>query len=51
VTDNYFWKRRVIDETYENILSMRHLSGEVEVRYGTLTFASDFTLPRLPRAD
>ncbi len=51
ITDNYYWKRTVCDWTYDDILAMKHLSGEVEVRYGTLTFASDFAMPTLPRAD
>jgi hypothetical protein len=51
VTDNYFWKRKVADETFDGVLAMRNLSGEVEVRHGSLTFASDFTMPTLPRAD
>jgi hypothetical protein len=51
VTDNYYWKRQVVDETFDDALAMRKLSGEVEVRHGSLTFASDFTMPTLPRAD
>ncbi len=51
VTDNYYWKRQVVDETFDDALAMRKLSGEVEVRHGSLIFASDFTMPTLPRAD
>jgi hypothetical protein len=51
VTDNYYWKRKVADETFDDVLAMRKLTGEVEVRHGSVTFASDFTMPKLPRAD
>jgi hypothetical protein len=51
VTDNYYWKRKVIDETFDDDVAMRHLTGEVEVKYGSLTFASDFTMPRLPNPE
>ncbi|MFO0927554.1 MAG: hypothetical protein U0736_11015 [Gemmataceae bacterium] len=52
VTDHYYWKRRVGDLTFDDDpLAMRHLSGEVELRLGTVTFSSDFTLPRLPAAE
>ena len=44
VTDNYYWKRKVSDTTIDDALAMRTLSGEVEVTYGTLTFASDFSI-------
>jgi hypothetical protein len=51
VTDNYYWRRRVADVTFDDALALGKLTGEVEVTYGTLTFASDFGLPRLPKVE
>ena len=52
VTDNYFWRRRVSDTSVEDdSFAMRKLAGEVEVTHGSLTFASDFTMPNLPKAE
>jgi hypothetical protein len=51
VTDNYYWKRKVADVTFEDDLAIRKLCGEVEVTYGTLTFACDFTMPAVPRVE
>ena len=51
VTDNYYWKRKVADEALDDPLAMRHLTGEVEVRHGSVTFASSFTMPKLPRPE
>lgn len=50
VTDNYYWNRKVADVTFDDDpVALRKLTGEVEVRHGTLTFSSDFTLPVLPK--
>jgi hypothetical protein len=51
VTDNYYWKRRVADVTFEDSLALGKLTGEVEVTYGSLTFSSDFALPKLPKVE
>jgi GTPase SAR1 family protein len=51
VTDNYFWKRKVADETFEDELAIRKLTGEVEVTYGTLTFSCDFSMPSMPKVE
>ena len=51
VTDNYFWKRKVADVSFEDALALSKLTGEVEVTYGSLTFTSDFALPKLPKVE
>ena len=51
VTDNYYWKRKVADVTFDDDLAMRKLTGEVEVTYGSLTFSSDFTMPTVPKVE
>jgi hypothetical protein len=51
VTDNYFWKRKVADETFEDDLDILKLSDEVEVNHGSLTFSSDFKMPSLPKVE
>jgi hypothetical protein len=51
VTDNYFWKRRVGDTTFDDPFALQKLAGEVEVTHGSLTFASDFIMPSLPKAE
>jgi hypothetical protein len=51
VTDNYFWKRKVADETFDDDLAILKLNGEVEVSYGSVTFSSDFTMPTVPRVE
>src|SRR5262249_18320228 len=51
VTDNYYWRRRVGDGTFDDPLALSKLAGEVQTGYGTLTFPSDFALPRLRKAE
>jgi hypothetical protein len=51
VTDNYFWKRRMGDVTFDDPLALGKLGADVEVPYGTLTFVSDFRIPRLPKVE
>ena len=51
VVDNYYWKRTVSDETFEGPLAMRKLTGELPVKYGRVTFATDFKMPVLPKAE
>lgn len=50
VTDNYYWKRRVLDLVSEenDPVAMRLLSCEVCAGKNSLTFASDFTMPVMP---
>ena len=51
VTDNYFWKRKVADVTFDDDLAIRKLMGEVEVTHGSVTFSCDFTMPSLPKVE
>jgi hypothetical protein len=52
VTDNYYWRRRVADVSFDDDpLALRKLTGEVEVTYGSLTFSSDFAVPVLPKVE
>jgi hypothetical protein len=53
VTDNYYWYRCVGDITSDenDPLAMRLLSGEVSVGKNSLTFASDFTMPAMPKIE
>jgi hypothetical protein len=53
VTDNYYWDRRVVEiSSNENDpLAMRLLSGEANSGKNRLTFASDFTIPVLPKIE
>jgi hypothetical protein len=50
VTDNYYWKRTVFDVSSDDDdwLAMRLLSGTVHSGPNSVTFESDFALPRLP---
>ena len=49
VTDNYYWKRKVGDLSFEDEpLALRNLCGDVEFNLGTVTFTCDFTMPKLP---
>jgi hypothetical protein len=51
VTDNYYWKRKVADVTFDDDLAILKLTGEVEVTHGSITFSSDFTMPNLPKLE
>ncbi len=51
VTDNYFWKRKVVDVTFDDDLAILKLTGETEVTYGSVTFSSDFTMPTMPKLE
>jgi hypothetical protein len=51
VTDNYYWKRKVADVTFDDDLAIRKLNGEVEVTYGSVTFSSDFSMPAVPKVE
>ncbi len=51
VTDNYFWKRKVADTTFDDALAILKLTGEVEASYGSVTFSSDFTMPTIPKVE
>jgi hypothetical protein len=50
VTDNYYWKRPLLDIVSDenDPLAMLLLCGEVSVGKNSLTFASDFTMPVMP---
>ncbi|HTU91997.1 MAG TPA: GTPase domain-containing protein [Gemmataceae bacterium] len=53
VTDKYFWDRRVADISSDDNdpLAMRLLSGEVNSGKNSLTFASDFIVPAMPKIE
>jgi hypothetical protein len=53
VTDNYYWDRRVVDISSDenDLLAMRLLSGEVNSGRNSLMFASDFTMPVMPKIE
>ncbi len=53
VTDNYYWSRPVMHtgNADNDVLGMRLLSGDVELGKNRLTFASDFTMPAMPKIE
>ncbi len=53
VTDNYYWDRRVVEIASDenDQTAMRLLSGEVNSGKNSLTFASDFTMPMMPKIE
>jgi hypothetical protein len=53
VTDNYYWDRRVVEISSDenDPLAMRFLSGEANSGKNSLTFASDFAMPVLPKIE
>jgi GTPase SAR1 family protein len=51
VKDQYLWNRTLAEITWDDPLAMRHLSGLVDFKNGSVRFESDFPMPQLPRAD
>jgi hypothetical protein len=53
VTDNYYWRRRVVEINSDDgdPLALRLLSGETPSGANSLTFESDFTLPAMPKIE
>jgi len=51
ITDHYFWKRTLVDRTFEDPLALQHLCDLLDFKKCSLRFESDFTMPSLPRAD
>jgi hypothetical protein len=53
VTDNYYWKRTVFDvpSDDDDRLALRLLSGTVHSGPNSVTFESDFAMPKLPKIE